>query len=112
MSDAVYSFVYDKITADAAFHGIPTDALVLSLLATCPPESSWDGCLVYEGTSPLDSPSVCIGMSGAGAEPLQLKLVEALERQSVGILAVYEGGPEPSKPIARAEGELWVSPKQ
>jgi hypothetical protein len=111
MTDATYSFVYDRITADAAFHGIPTRELLLSLLAAMPPEAAWDGCLVYEGASPLEGHSVCIGMTGSGSDQLQLKLVEALERQGVGIRAVYEGGPEVRTPIARASGELWVSPE-
>jgi len=105
-----YSFVYDRITADAAFHGIGTHRFVLSMLAGLPPEVEWEGCLVYEGESPLDSPGVCIALRGQGSNSLQLRLVEAIERQGIYVQKVYEGGPEVRTPIATAHQGQWVSP--
>jgi hypothetical protein len=107
MSDQIYSFVCDRKSADTAFPGIAVRDLVLSLLAGIPPEAGWEGCLVYEGDSPLEKDTVCIGTSGPGADDLQLRLLDGLERQGVVIVEVFEGGPEPKWPIARAGGGRW-----
>jgi hypothetical protein len=106
----VYSFVYDRATADAAFHGIGITELMLSVLAGITPEESWESTLVFEGASPVESPSVCIGTHGPGADQLQLRLLEALERHGIRILEVYEGGPEPRQEIAVARGGSWATP--
>jgi hypothetical protein len=112
MTEPTYSFVYDRASADAAFHGIGIRELVLSLLAGLTPDAECDGCLVYEGESPLEPGTVCIGISGPGADALQLRLVEGLERQGVGIIKVYEGGPEVRMPIARAREGVWATPER
>jgi hypothetical protein len=110
MTDASYSFVYERASADAAFHGIAVSELMLALLATIPPEKDWEGCLVYQGDSPLEAGTICIGIKGPEADELQLRLVEALERQGVEPLQVYEGGPEARIPIAKAQSGRWSLP--
>lgn len=110
MTDPTFSFVYDRRTADAAFHGIATRELLLSVLAGLPPDPAWDGCLVYQGPSPLAGSTVCIGTRGHGADGLQLRLVEALERQGIPVLEVYEGGPEATAEIAAARDGRWATP--
>jgi hypothetical protein len=109
MNDQVYSFVYDRTSADAAFHGIAVKELMLSLLAGIPPEKSWEGTMVFEGASPVEGPMVCIGTRGSAADELQLKLVEGLERQGVRVVEVYEGGPDPRTTIAVARDGQWSS---
>lgn len=110
MSEPLYSFVYDRSTADAAFHGIAIRELMLSLLAGIRPQEAWDGTTVFEGESPIDGPTACIGISGPGADALQLQLIEALERQGVRVLEVYEGGPPPRTLIATARRGQWTTP--
>jgi hypothetical protein len=110
MSDTTYSFVYDRASADAAFHGIATRELVLSMLAGIPPEPTWEGSLVYSAPSPVEGPTVCLGTRGPGADELQLRLIEALERTGVRVLEVYEGGPDVDQPIAVARGSRWSTP--
>ena len=110
MTESTYSFVYDQTTADSAFPGITASDLVLSLLAGFTPESEWECCLVFEGESPLEPGTVCIGTSGPGADALQLRLLEAFERQGVCAIEVFEGGPEVQSPIARVENGQWISP--
>jgi hypothetical protein len=110
MNHATYSFVYDRTSADAAFHGIAVRELVLSILAAIPPESSWDGCLVYRGPSPLGETTVCLATQGAAADELQLRLIEALEQHGIRILQVYEGGPEITESIATARDGKWSTP--
>jgi hypothetical protein len=110
MNGNTYSFVYDRNSADAAFHGIAARELTLSVLAGLPPEPAWDGCLVYQGPSPLGGATVCIVTRGPGADELQLRLVEAFERQAIPVLEVYEGGPEVAKPIAAARAGRWSIP--
>lgn len=112
MTAPTYSFVYDRATTDIAFPGVDARDLVLSLLAAFTPELEWDGCLVYEGESPLGAGTVCIGTSGPGADLLQLRLLAALENQGVGAIEVFEGGPDATSPIARAEKGEWVSPSR
>ncbi len=110
MSNLVYSFVYDRRTADAAFHGIGTIELMLSLLAGIAPQPGWEGAQVFEGDSPLEAGTVCIGTTGPGADELQVELLGALERQGVRVLQVYEGGPDPKARIAAARGGTWMTP--
>jgi hypothetical protein len=110
MSDTTYSFVYDRASADSAFHGIAVRELMLSILAAIPPETTWDGCTVYRGPSPLDEATVCLATQGAAAGELQLRLIEALEQHGVRILQVYEGGPEITEPIASARDGKWSTP--
>jgi hypothetical protein len=110
MIEKTYSFVYDRAVADAAFHGIAVSELMLALLATITPEPDLEGCLVYQGDSPLEAGTVCIGTKGPGADTLQLRLLESLERQGVATLGVFEGGPEVQIPIATAREGRWSIP--
>ena len=110
MSDATYSFVYDRASADTAFHGIAAGELVLSILAAMPPEPSWEGCLIYRGSSPLDEPTICLATRGPSADEVQLRLIEALEQHDVRMLQVYEGGPEIIEQIAIARDGKWSAP--
>ena len=107
-----YSFVYDRTTADSAFPGISTSDLVLSLLARFRPELEWESCLIFEGESPFEEGTVCIGTSGPGADALQLRLLDAFERQGVCAIEVFEGGPEARLLIARVENGRWVNPSR
>jgi hypothetical protein len=107
--DLTYSFVYERQSADAAFHGIAARELVLSLLAALPPLPEWEGCVVYQGESPLGGSTVCIGTRGAGSDQVQLKILEALERQGVRVAEVYEGGPEVAQAIATARDGRWAA---
>jgi hypothetical protein len=110
MSEATYSFVYDRQSADTAFHGIAPRELALSVLAGLEPKPEWEGCLVYQGSSPLEGSTVCIGTRGPGADQVQLGMLEAFERQGVRVLGVYEGGPEVSQAIAAARDGRWSAP--
>ena len=112
MTEPTYSFVYDRTKADTAFPGISTSDLVLSLLARFTPELEWESCLVFEGESPFEEGTVCIGTSGPGADALQLRLLDAFERQGVCAIEVFEGGPEARSPIARVENGRWVNPSR
>jgi hypothetical protein len=110
MTEPTYSFVYDRTKADTAFPGISASDLVLSLLARFTPELEWESCLVFEGESPFEEGTVCIGTSGPGADALQLRLLDAFERHSVCAIEVFEGGPEARLLIARVENGQWVRP--
>ena len=110
MDEHTFSFVYDRQTADAAFHGIAARGLTLSLLAGLTPQPAWEGCLVYQGESPFGGASVCIGTRGPGADEVQLGLLEAIERQGVAVLGVYEGGPDVTQAIATARDGRWSAP--
>lgn len=110
MIKTTFSFVYDRGSADAAFHGIAADRLVLSLLAGIPAEPAWEGCAMAIGHSPLAADTVCVVTTGPGAGELQLRLVEAFERQGVDVVAVYEGGPAGGTPLATANAGRWVEP--
>ncbi len=112
MTETTYSFVYDQKTADSALPGIATNQLVLSLLATLVPDAEWEGCLVYEGESPLDPGTVCIGTTGPGSDLLQLRILSAFERQGIGAVEVFEGGPEVRLLIARIADGQWVNPSE
>jgi len=110
MNGDTYSFVYDRTSADAAFHGIAARELTLSVLAGLPPDPAWEGCLVYQGPSPLGGATVCIATQGSGAGEIQLRLIDAFEKQAIPILEVYEGGPEVTTPIATAREGRWSVP--
>lgn len=110
MSDDTYSFVYDRPSANSAFKQIGKREVALAILATIVPEEAWEGCLVYEGPTPLEEvATVCIGTRGPGADKVQEKLIEGFEKAGVTVLEVYEGGPEVREPIGRAQSQQWVS---
>jgi hypothetical protein len=109
-SDTTFSFVYNQQSVDTAFHGIAPRELTLSMLAALTPEKEWEGCLVYQGPSPLGAGSICIATGGPGASEVQLRLLEAFESHGVKILQVFEGGPEASESIAVARNGLWAQP--
>ena len=112
-SEPVYSFVFDRQSAAVAFAQTGKYDLVLGLLATLPPEPEWEGCLVYEGMTPLQEVrTVCIGMRGNAADQVQERLVEAFESRGVQIIEVYEGGPEVREPIAKVTDGTWKTAKK
>jgi hypothetical protein len=81
-----------------------------AILATVTPEAQWEGCLVYEGVTPLEEVrTVCIGIQGPDADKVQERLVEAFEKQGVPVLQIYEGGPEVSERIAVVSGQKWAT---
>ena len=112
MTEPTYSFIYDRTTADSSFPGIADGDLVLSLLAGFTPDLEWESCLVFEGESPLEAGTVCIGTSGSGAGALQLRLLDAFERQGICAIEVFEGGPVLMSPIERVENGQWVRPSR
>lgn len=108
MSDAIFSFVFDRRRALVAFPGVSVDQLMLAILARIPPPAAWEGCLVYTGATPLDpDTTVCVGTRGAGADEAQRQLVEQFEKLEIPVLAVYEGGPEQASPLARVGEGRW-----
>jgi hypothetical protein len=108
MPEPVYSIVFDRSEALKAYPQIGKSDLVLGVLASIPPEADWEGCLVYEGRSPMEETrTVCIGIRGVGADEVQERLVEGFELKGIPILQVYEGGPEVREVYARAEGQTW-----
>jgi len=92
------------------FRGIATRELALSVLAGMPPKAEWEGCLVYQGVSPIDGPTVCLATRGSGADEVQLHLLEAFETYDIRILEVYEGGPDVGQAIAVAREGRWSAP--
>ena len=110
-SDETYSFAFDRQAAGQVFQQVATGEILLGLMAGIPPEPEWDGCLVWEGPSPLDPESTaCVGTRGPGAAAVQERLVESLERLGVPVLALWEGGPGVTRRLVRAAGGRWVSP--
>ncbi len=107
MAEALYSFVYDGQAAAQAFPGRAPRDLVLALLAGLRPAPAWEGCTVFAGDSPLGEQTVCIATRGPGADQVQQGLIEALERQGISVLQVYEGGPEQRELYATAHGAVW-----
>jgi hypothetical protein len=108
MSDAIYSFVFDLDSVEQVFRQVGVRNLVLAVLAGIVPEEAWEGCLVYEGESPIEEGrTACLGQRGAAADTVQQRLVEAFERLGIKVLQVYEGGPEVREPIAKASGGAW-----
>jgi hypothetical protein len=110
MSEDTYSFVIDRQAANEAFKQVGKRELMLAILATVMPEAQWEGCLVYEGETPLEEvKTVCIGTKGPAADKVQERLVEAFEKQRVPVLQVYEGGPEVRERIAVVSGQKWTT---
>jgi hypothetical protein len=109
MSDAVFSFVFDRRRALEVFPGIGVDRLVRAVLARVSPPAAWNGCVVYTGATPLDpEATACVGTRGPGADEAQQQLVEQFEALEISVLAVYEGGPEEAAALARASDGRWV----
>jgi hypothetical protein len=109
--ETTFSFVYDRKAARLAFKGIGIRELVLANLAALMPQPSWEGCMVYEGQTPLDEDAtVCIGCDGPCADEVQEKLAERFTGLGIPVLAAYEGGPEVRSPIAVARGGRWCEP--
>jgi hypothetical protein len=107
MREPTYSFVYDQRSAAAAFHGIAPRELTLSILAGLVPEEGWEGCLVYQGPSPLRDESICLATSGPGAEHVQLRMIEAFESPPSGCCRFSKKGPRwlpPSRFYETASG--------
>lgn len=110
MSETTYSFVFDRQAANEAFKQVGKRKLIFAILATVKPEAPWEGCLVYEGETPLEEVrTVCIGTQGPSAEEVQMRLVEAFEKQNVPVLQVYEGGPEVRERIAVVSDRKWAT---
>jgi hypothetical protein len=111
MSDATFSFVFDRASALQAFKQIGVKEMLLAALASMQPEAAWDGCLVYLGPTPLaEVATVCVGTRGPSADQVQLRIIQALELHGVKILEVYEGGPEASEKIALVRQGVWATP--
>ena len=108
MPEPLYSLVYDAQMAAQAFPGRAKRNLVLALLAGLRPQPSWEGCVVYEGESPDRDQTVCIATRGPAADQVQEALIEALERQAIGVIQVYEGGPEQRELYATVRGGEWA----
>jgi hypothetical protein len=110
MSEETYSFVFDRQAANEAFKQVGKRELMLAILATVTPEAQWEGCLVYEGETPLEEVrTVCMGIQGPAADKVQVRLVEAFEKQGVRVLQIYEGGPVVKERIAVVSGQKWVT---
>ena len=110
MSEATYSFVFDRQASNEAFKQVGKRELMLAILATVLPEAQWEGCLVYEGETPLEEVrTVCIGIQGPAADKVQERLVEAFEKQGVPVLQIYDGGPEVRERIAVVSGQKWTT---
>jgi hypothetical protein len=108
MTETVYSLVFDRQEALKAYPQTGKYDLVLGILASIQPKVEWEGCVVYEGESPLgEFKTVCIGIEGENADKVQERLVEGFEQKGVPVLQVYEGGPEVRELIARVKGETW-----
>jgi hypothetical protein len=107
MADGAYSFVFDRQAAVSAFRGVEPRAVTMALLAGLAPDPAWEGCEVGLGESPLGPGTVCVRTRGPGAGELQLRLVEAFERQGVPIRQVYEGGPDEVAVLATVRGGRW-----
>ena len=109
MAESVYSLVFDRSEALKAYPQIGKLDLVLGVLASIPPEPGWEGCVVYEGSSPMEETrTVCIGIQGGMADQIQERLVEGFELKGIPVLQVYEGGPEIRQVYAKASGTTWV----
>jgi hypothetical protein len=111
MFDSTYSLVFDRKSAARAFKQVGAREIMLAVLAGIPPEAAWDGCLVYVGEPTVEQAGqACIGIRGPAADTVQQRLVEGLEKIGIKIIELYEGGPEPSEPIATASGGKWSAP--
>jgi hypothetical protein len=103
-----YSFVFDRRVAGQVFKDVGTREIVIAILAAAAPKADWNGCVVYEGESPLSQvETACIGTRGRSADEVQQWLVERLEEFGIPVLQLYEGGPEITQVLARASGGTW-----
>lgn len=110
MSEETFSFTFDLQSARDAFRQVDTRRMILAVLATLSPQPGWEGCRIYTGPAPEDPDRTgCIATNGPGAEELQRRLVESLERLGVTVLRLYKGGPEATDAIAGVSGGKWVS---
>lgn len=113
MSEPVYSLVFDRQAASGVFKEVGKGSMLLAVLASVTPEPTWEGCLVYEGDTPLDpAQTACIGIRGPAAEAIQRHLVETMERLDMTILQLYEGGPEVREALARVREGRWASAQE
>ena len=113
MSEDTFSFTFDLQSAQEAFLQIDTRRMILAVLATLAPEPGWEGCRICTGPTPEDPDRTgCVAASGPGAEELQRRLVESLERLGVAVLKLYEGGPERTDAIAGVSEGKWVSSEE
>ncbi len=109
MSDKIYSLVYDRKRASEAYQQVDERQIVLAILAGVAPEPSWNESLVYVGDPPDEQrQNVCVAVRGPEAEIIQQRLVEGFEKAGIEVLQIYEGGPEPTTPIAKASEGKWV----
>jgi hypothetical protein len=75
-----------------------------------PVEAAFEGAEIGLGEAPGDpEQTICVVISGPGAELLQERLVMAVERVGIPVDAVYEGGPATCDPVARAHKARWRS---
>jgi hypothetical protein len=107
----VFSFAFDRGAAWRQFLHVSARDVVLAVLARIPPSPEWVGCLVYEGPSPVDQEgTVCVGITGHAAAPVQEALVTAFEELGIPVPAIWEGGPEPRDRIAVVRNGVWSAP--
>jgi hypothetical protein len=110
MTDSVYSFTFFRKDIFKVFKRIREQELVLAIVSGIKPRQDWEGCIIYAGQGPLDDDAtVCIGTRGPCADEVQQVLVEELERLGIGVLQVYEGGPEIDTLFVRATSTGWES---
>jgi hypothetical protein len=108
MPEETYSFVFDKRVASRVFRNVGTREIVLAILAAAGPKPGWNGCVVYEGESPLcEADTVCVGTRGDSADEVQQWLVERFEEYGIPVFHLYEGGPEVAEVLATASGGRW-----
>jgi hypothetical protein len=110
MPEDTFSFTFDLQSARDAFRQVDTRRMILAVTATLAPEPGWEGCRIYTGPTPEDLDRTgCIATSGPGAEELQRRLVESLERLGVAVLKLYEGGPVVTDAIASVSDGKWAT---
>ncbi|MBN1656696.1 MAG: hypothetical protein JXA30_23185 [Deltaproteobacteria bacterium] len=110
MVETNLSIVIDRKSVRQAFKKVSEAEIVLASLAGIRPDPRWEGCLVYAGDAPEEQAgNGCIGIQGERAEEVMQRLVESLERLGLTILSIYDGGPEPTRLIARVSGGKWTS---
>lgn len=112
MSDATYNFVYDRASADTALHGIAARELVLSILATMPPESSRGGCIIYRGSNPIDETNICLATQCPAAHMVQLRLIEASSGKVSAFSRCMREGPRSSNQSPPRETENGRCPER
>jgi hypothetical protein len=112
MSDApLFSFAFDRAAAWGQFLQVSARDVVLAVLARVPPAPEWEGCLVYEGPSPVELlGTVCVGILGPAADAAQEVLVASFEGLGIPVPAIWEGGPAPRDRIAVVRNGVWSTP--